>query len=185
MIFSEILAIAETPIAQEVGTLEGILHSLHVHEDLLLGQTITFILVIALISKFGVGPIVAILEERKQKIEEIESKSEAIKTQLADAESEKAAVIAKASEDATRIVAEAKASAEKIAERKAEEAEANAAGIVARAEQQTQADKEAATAEIKAHFGKLLANATTAVTGKVLTADDQSRINEEAASTVN
>jgi len=181
MISLDLLAAAPA----EAGLVEQIVSSLQVEWPLLVAQICTFVIVLAVVSKFGIGPIVAILEERKKKIEEIEEKSEAIKGQLADAEAEKAAVISKANEDASRIVAEAKTSAETLAESKAAEAETNAAGIVARAEQQAKADKDAAEAEIKAHFGQLLANATTAVTGKVLTDEDQSRINQEAATTVN
>jgi len=184
MISLNLLAEAAAPVTTDGGIIEQIVSRLHVEIDLLIAQTVTFVIVLFLVSKFGLKPLVAILEERKQKIIEIEAQSEAIKGQLADAEAEKAAVISKANENATRIVAEAKTSAERIAETKQAEAESNAAGIVARAEQQAQADKDAATAEIKSHFGKLLASATTAVTGKVLTDDDQSRINEEAATSV-
>jgi len=184
MISLNLLAESAVHVSEDANLIEQIVTELHLKPELFWPQVATFAVVLFVVSKFGIKPLVAVLEERKQKIIEIEEKSEAIKGQLADAEAEKAAVISKANEDASRIVAEAKTSAEKIAETKQAEAETSAASIVARAEQQAQADKDAATAEIKAHFGKLLASATTAVTGKVLTDEDQSRINEEAATSV-
>lgn len=53
-----------------------------------------------------------------------------------------------------------------------------------KAEAAANADRERISAELKREFGSLVADTTSQVTGKVLTAADQSRINDEALTKV-
>jgi F-type H+-transporting ATPase subunit b len=94
------------------------------------------------------------------------------------------AAIAKANEDALRLITEAKEGAAAFSEQKSQEAIAQAQQILAKAEAAGNADRERISTELKREFGRLVAATTSQVTGKVLTADDQHRINEEALSKV-
>jgi F-type H+-transporting ATPase subunit b len=82
------------------------------------------------------------------------------------------------------LIAEAKAGAAAFTEQKAQEAISQAQQILAKAEAAANADRERISAELKREFGRLVADATSQVTGKVLTSDDQQRINAEALAKV-
>ena len=147
-------------------------------------QVINFFLVVFVLKKFAFGPIQEILEQRRTRIVEGEEKLKRIEKQLAESEATTAAAIAKANEDALRLITEAKEGAAAFSEKKSQEAIAQAQQILAKAEAAGNADRERISIELKREFGRLVAATTTQVTGKVLTPEDQHRINEEALSKV-
>ena len=124
------------------------------------------------------------VEQRRTRILEGEEKLKRIEKQLAESEATTAATIAKANEDAVRLIAEAKEGAVAFTEQKSQEAISQAQQILAKAEAAGNADRERISIELKREFGRLVATTTTQVTGKVLTPEDQHRINEEALSKV-
>jgi F-type H+-transporting ATPase subunit b len=124
------------------------------------------------------------LEKRRERIIAGEEKLKRIEKQLADSEATTAAAIAKANEDALRLITEAKEGAAAFSEQKSQEAIAHAQQILAKAEAAGNADRERISAELKREFGRLVAATTSQVTGKILTPEDQNRINEEALSKV-
>ncbi|MFT4175397.1 MAG: ATP synthase F0 subunit B [Luteolibacter sp.] len=149
-----------------------------------IAQLVNFFLVILVLKKFAFGPIQAMLEQRRARIIAGEEKLKEIEQQLAESEITTAAAIAKANEDATRLINEAKEGAAALTEQKSQEAIAQAQQILAKAEAQAKADRAAISAELKREFGRLVATTTSQVTGKVLNAEDQQRINEEALTKV-
>jgi F-type H+-transporting ATPase subunit b len=149
-----------------------------------LAQLLNFVLVMIVLKKFAFGPIGKMLAERHDRIAQGEDKLKQIEKQLAESEATTAAAIAKASEDAARMIAEAKLGAATFTEQKAQEAIAQAQQILAKAEIAAKADRDRLTTELKREFGRLVASTTSQVTGKVLTADDQKRINEDALTKV-
>ncbi len=175
--------LAEAAVEQ-AGTLETIKKTFGLNAPFFIAQVINFFLVIFVLKKFAFGPIQAMLEQRRARIAEGEEKLKSIERQLAESERTTAEAIAKANEDAARLVNEAKASAAALSEQKAQEAIASAQQILAKAEAAAQAERAAIKAELKNEFGRLVAATTAQVTGKVLTADDQARINQEALASV-
>src|SRR5438067_5734057 len=100
---------------------------------LFLSQVISFCIVAFLLYRFAYKPILAILEERRRKIEEGQLNAEKIKKELAEAEKRYQEIIAKANADAQRMIDEARESASHLSERKQQEAVTAAAQIVAKA----------------------------------------------------
>jgi len=147
-------------------------------------QVINFFIVIWVLRKFAFGPIQAMLEQRRQRIADGETKLQQIEQQLAASAQTTAAAIAKANEDAVRLINEAKQGATAFTEQKAQEAIAQAQKILAQAAITAQADRDRLSLELKREFGRLVVATTAQVTGKVLTADDQQRINQDALSQV-
>lgn len=168
----------------ELGALETLSKTFGLHGSLLGAQFINFVVVILVLKKFAFGPIQAILEQRRTRIIEGEEKLKRIEKQLAESEATTAAAIAKANEEALRLITEAKEGAAAFTEQQSQEAIAKAQTILAKAEAAGNADRERISNELKREFGRLVAATTSQVTGKVLTADDQNRINEEALSKV-
>lgn len=164
--------------------LTEISRTFHLHTANFIAQVISFAITLFLLKKFAFGPIVAMLEQRRSRIADGEAKLKQIEQQLAESERTTAAAIAKANEDAARLVNEAKTSAAALSEQKAQEAIASAQQILAKAEAAAAAERAAIKAELKAEFGRLVTATTAQVTGKVLTSEDQSRINQEALASV-
>lgn len=172
-------AAAEHPIA-----LEALSKTFGLHGAFFVAQVVNFFLVILVLKKFAFGPIQQMLEQRRERIIAGEEKLKHIEKQLAESESTTAAAIAKANEDAVRLINEAKEGAAAFTEQKAQEAISQAQQILAKAEAAANADRERIATELKREFGRLVASTTSQVTGKVLTSDDQQRINAEALAKV-
>ena len=147
-------------------------------------QVINFFLVIFVLKKFAFGPIQEILEKRKARIAEGEEKIAEIEKQMAESEKRVTEKLDEANADAKRMIEEAKESAARLGEQENQKAIASAQSILAKAEESARAERAHMKSEIKAEFGKLVTAATSQVAGKVLTDDDQRRINEESMETL-
>jgi len=145
-----------------------------------LSQVISFTIVALLLRKFAYKPILGVLEERRQRIAEGLLNAEKIKQQLADAETRYAEIMANANAAAQKMIDEARESASHVAERKQQEAVAAAEQIVAKAHEASAIEHERTMLELKRELGRLVIETTSKVTGKVLNADDQRRLQEEA-----
>src|SRR5881396_3510667 len=102
---------------------------------LFLSQVISFCIVAFLLRRFAYKPILAVLEDRRRKIEEGQLNAEKIRKELAEAEKRYQEIVAKANADAQRMIDEARESSAHLAERKQQEAIAAAEQIVAKAKE--------------------------------------------------
>jgi F-type H+-transporting ATPase subunit b len=148
---------------------------------LFLAQVISFCIVALLLRKFAYKPILAVLEDRRRKIEEGQLNAEKIRKELAEAEKRYREIVDKANADAQRMIDEARQSATHLSERKQQEAIAAAEQIVAKAKEAAALEHERQMQALKRELGHLVIETTAKVTGKVLTPDDQKRLQEEAA----
>src|SRR5690348_5085813 len=148
---------------------------------LFLAQVISFCVVALLLRKFAYKPIVAVLEERRRKIEEGQLNAEKIKKELAEAEKRYQEIVAKADADAQRMIDEARQSAAHLSERKQQEAIAAAEQIISKAREAAAIEHERTMESLKHELGRLVVETTAKVTEKVLTPEDQRRLQEEAA----
>src|SRR5213595_1317846 len=148
---------------------------------LFLSQVISFCIVAYLLQRFAYKPILALLEERRSKIEEGQLNAEKIRKELAEAEKRYQEIVSKGNADAQKMIDEARDSAAHLSERKQQEAVAAAAQIVAKAKEAASLEHERQMQTLKRELGRLVIDTTAKVTGKVLTADDQKRLQEEAA----
>ncbi|HET7227201.1 MAG TPA: F0F1 ATP synthase subunit B [Chthoniobacterales bacterium] len=151
---------------------------------LFLSQVVSFCIVAFLLRRFAYRPILAVLEERRRKIEEGQLNAEKIRKELAEAEKRYQEIIAKGNADAQKMIDEARTSAAHLSERKQQEAVAAAEQIVAKAREASAIEHERTMAQLKRELGRLVVDTTAKVTGKVLTSDDQRRLQEEATRTL-
>lgn len=150
----------------------------------LIAQIIIFMIVYFILKNKAFGPILAMLEQRKQRIADGEAKLEKISKDLAEANANAQAILDKANADGNRLVKEADESAKALAEKKQQDAIHEASQILAKAREAAQLETDKARSELRREFGRMVADATSRVTGKVLNSDDQSRINQETAAQV-
>ena len=146
-----------------------------------LSQVISFVIVALVLRQFAYKPILKVLEERRQRIAEGLLNAEKIKQQLAEAEQRHAEILAKANAQAQKMIDEARESAAHVAERKQQEAIVAAEQIVAKAREASAIEHERTMVELKRELGRLVVDTTAKVTGKVLTSEDQRRLQEEAS----
>lgn len=150
----------------------------------LIAQIIIFLIVYFILKKKAFGPILAMLDQRKQRIADGEAKLEKISKDLADAEANARAILDKANSEGDRLVKEAGESAKTLADKKQQDAILEAGQIMAKAREAANLEHEQLMSQLKREFGRMVSDATARVTGKVLNADDQGRINQETAAQV-
>ena len=148
---------------------------------LFFSQVISFAIVAFLLTRFAYKPILAVLEERRRRIEEGLLNAEKIKKQLAEAEQRYADILAKANAEAQKMIDEARESSAHLAERKQQEAIAAAEQIIAKAREASAIEHDRTMESLKRELGRLVVDTTAKVTGKVLTPEDQRRLQEETA----
>ena len=148
---------------------------------LFLSQVVSFCIVAFLLRRYAYKPIVTVLEDRRRKIEEGQLNAEKIRKELAEAEKRYQEIVAKANADAQRMIDEARESAAHLSERKQQEAVTAAEQILGKAKEAAALEHERQMQTLKRELGRLVIDTTAKVTGKVLTSDDQKRLQEEAA----
>src|SRR5438876_3261416 len=122
---------------------------------LFLSQVISFCIVAFLLQRFAYKPILAILEERRRKIEEGQLNAEKIKKELAEAEKRYQEIVAKANADAQKMIDEARESAAHLSERKQQEAIAAGEKIIAMSREDSAIEDELARDAMKSDMGRV------------------------------
>jgi F-type H+-transporting ATPase subunit b len=166
------------------GQIEQIATTFGVDWRHLIAQIISFCMVCALLHRFAYRPVLAMLDERRQRIAEGLASAESNKAELARTEAQRQEVLARTNAEATRLIEEARTAAAHLAEQETQKARAAAEQIVAQARAAAERDHDHMLAELKREVGHLVVQTTAAVTGKILTPDDQQRLAEETATQV-
>ncbi len=161
------------------GPLGEIAKTFGVNWPLFISQCIAFLIVALALKKFAYGPVLQMLEDRKQRIAESMENAEKIKTELAEAQAEKDEILSQANDDAKQLIKEAREAASKVTETENQKAIKQAEEIIAKAREASEADRDAMMAELKAEIGRLVVETTAKVSGKVLSDEDQQRLIDE------
>jgi len=154
---------------------------LGIHWKILVAQTINFSIVLFVLWRFAYRPIFAMLEARRAKIAEGLANAEKIKAELARTEAERKRILAQAGDVANQMIEEGRSAAARVREVETQRAIAAAEQIMAKAREAAAQDHARMLSELKSEVGRLVVQTTAAVTGKVLTPDDQRRLAEETA----
>ncbi len=144
-------------------------------------QVISFSIVAFLLVKFAYNPILAVLEERRKRIEDGLANAKKVEEKLAEATKTAADIREKANADALKMIAEAQVAAKLVTEREGQRAVAQAADIIQKAREAGEAEQKRLMAELKKDISRLIVDSTAKVTGKVLTAADQKIIADNAS----
>src|SRR6266404_6088799 len=132
---------------------------------LFLSQVISFAIVAFFLRRFAYKPILAVLEERRRRIEEGLINADKIKKELAEAEKRYQEIMAKANADAQKMIDEARESSAHLAERKQQEAITAAEQIIAKARESAALEHERTMERLKRELGRLVVDTTAKVTG--------------------
>ena len=146
-----------------------------------IAQLVLFGIVYFVLNRFAFGPILKVLEERRKRIEEGQLNAEKIKKQLAEAELRYQEVLRKANDDAQVLLEESRKNNEAFSQREMDRAVKESAAIVDRARHEITSERVRLVDEVKREMVSLVIKTTASVAGKILSADDQKRLSEEAA----
>ena len=144
-----------------------------------IAQCLSFCIVAGLLYKFAYNPILTVLDARKKRIAQSLSDADRIKQDFAKAQEKVQELLNQASQQASKMIEEARAVAARVQDQETQKAIAAAKDIVDKARQATEADHQRMLAELRREVGRLVVQTTAKVTGKVLTSDDQQRLVEE------
>lgn len=155
------------------------LQSLGIYWPKLIAQIVNFGLVMWILWKFAYRPVLKLLEERRQKVAEAMTNAEKAREELARTEAQRQQVLADTNAQANRLIEEARAAAAKVREQETQKAIREAEQIVSKAREAAAIERARMLADVKREIGRLVIATTSKVTGKVLTPDDQRRLNDE------
>ena len=144
-----------------------------------IAQVISFLIVAALLYKFAYKPILTVLDERRHQIAEGLANAEKVKAELAKTEAARLEVLNQANTQANKLIEEARVAAAKVREQETQTAIAAAEQIIAKAHEAAAADQARMLTDLKREVGRLVVQTAAAVTGKILTPEDQKRLAEE------
>jgi F-type H+-transporting ATPase subunit b len=144
-----------------------------------IAQCISFIIVAALLYKFAYHPIQAMLEDRRKRIAEGLANADKIKAELARTEAMQREVLEKANTQANKLIEEARAAAARVQETETQKAIAQAEQIIAKAREATALERAKMLTDLRREVGSLVARTTGQVIGRVLSAEDQTRLADE------
>jgi F-type H+-transporting ATPase subunit b len=167
--------------AESGGQIQQIARTFGVDWSHLIAQIISFSIVCVLLYLFAYKPILKMLAERRQLIAQGLANSRKIEAELAKTEAQRQEVIARADAEATRFIEEARGAAARLREQETQKAIAAAEQIMVRAREAATQDHTRMLAQLKQEVGRLVVQTTAAVTGKLLTQEDQRRLSEETA----
>jgi len=155
------------------------LQSLGIYWPKLVAQMVNFGIVLFILWKFAYRPVLKVLEERRQKVSEAMVNAEKAREELARTEAQRQQVLAETNAQANKLIEEAREAAAKLREQETQKAIREAEQIVTKAREAAALERARMLADVKRELGRLVVATTSKVTGKVLTPEDQRRLNEE------
>jgi len=156
-----------------------LLHDFGVSWEKLIAQIFIFLTLYITLNKLAFAPIIKVLEERRRRIEESQANAEKIKKQLADAEKHYEEILHKANLEAQQLIDEARKSGEALTQKQAQDAIRQAEEIIVKAKADIEIERNKMESDVRKAMVGLVVDTTAKVTGKVLTSEDQARLNEE------
>jgi F-type H+-transporting ATPase subunit b len=161
------------------GQIEKLARTFGVDWPHLIAQLLSFCIVCAILYRFAYHPILKMLAERRRQIAQGFANAERIKAELAKTETLRVELLLKATAQAAELIEEAHAAAARVKEHETQEAIASAQQIAAHSREVAAQNYNRMLADLKSEIGRLVVQTTAAVTGKILTAEDQRRLVEE------
>jgi F-type H+-transporting ATPase subunit b len=169
--------------AESAGPIEGLQQTFEhfgVEPKFILLQLLGFLILAGVLYKFGIKPVIATMEERTQKISAGLKHAEEMQAKLAAAQQESAAIVKKASQEASRIVDDARKSSKEYVEKQTQEAAAKANDILTKAQQAIELEHKKMLADARGEIARLVVATTQRVLAKELSDADRAKYNEAA-----
>lgn len=159
----------------------GIAEKFGLETKYIIVQVISFLIVLAVLYKFGIKPVTATMEERTKKIEAGIKYTEEMQAKLAATQEESAAIVKKANTEASRIVEDARKLAKEYLDRQTQEATVRAGDLLTKAQQAIELEHKKMLADARTEVARLVVTTTERVLAKKLTDADRAAYNDAAS----
>jgi F-type H+-transporting ATPase subunit b len=146
-----------------------------------LAQVLNFSIVAFVLWKFAFKPVLATLDERQAKIASGLKYAEEMKAKLDATQVETAAILKKASGEASRIIDEARKTAKDYLDKQTQEATAKANDVLVKAQQAVELEHKKMLADARSEIARLVVVTTERVLAKKLSDADRAAYNDTAA----
>jgi F-type H+-transporting ATPase subunit b len=153
---------------------------IQVTPGLMIWTIVCFLITLFVLKRFAFGPIQKMIDERRARIRESIEEAERARAEARRMLEEHRALIGRARQEAEEIRQDVRADAEKLRRRATEEIEADRQRRLDETKRQIEAETQRALSQIRVEVAELTLIATAKVTGKVLDADDQRRLIDDA-----
>jgi F-type H+-transporting ATPase subunit b len=173
---SPILAAAASSAAEE-----NLMERFGIEPAFLAMQVLSFGILAFVLYRFMIKPIIATVDERNEKIGAGLRHTEEMKAKLEATQQETAAIIKKASVEASRIIDEARKSAKDYLDRQTQEATAKANDVLVKAQQAVVLEHKKMLADARTEIARLVVVTTERVLAKKLSDADRAAYNDSAA----
>jgi len=148
--------------------LGDVLNQLGISGTLLLSQIVNFLLIMILLRLFLYGPILGMLDKRKERIASSMKDAERASNAAAEAQKEKEVIMDAARREAQEVRAQATRDAEKIAQEVRSRAEQESSDIRMKAQAEAKAQTEEVLAQAQKQIAELAIMATEKILGREL-----------------
>ncbi len=150
-----------------------ILNQFGVKPILLAAQVVNFLILLFILKKFMYKPLLKVLETRKQKIADSLKNAEEIEKRLVETNEKMDLMIAKASDEAQKIIEESKKETALYLEETKVRGEKLSAEIIKKGQESLSLEREKIESDIRLNLSELVAIALQKVTGKTLSGKDE------------
>src|SRR5258708_20310258 len=150
------------------GGVERIVTTFGLNWSQLLAQIASFCIVCLILYRFAYGPVLKMLDVRRQQIAQGLANAEQIKAELARTEAQRQEVMAQAHAQASKFIEEARAAAARLRQQETEKAIADAEQIMIKAREAAAQEHDQMLAELKREVARLLLQATATVTATII-----------------
>ena len=151
---------------------------------LIFAQVVNFLVVTFLLWRFAFKPVMATLDERKQKIAEGLQFAEESKAQLAETEKRQAEVLREANTKAQGILIEAREKATELGESLKTETASQIEDMRKRADEANELERQKMLGEVRQEVARLVVLTSGKVLQRELGDEEKSRLNQAAASEI-
>ncbi len=174
--FTQVFAGGHDNVVHEGGWMEK---WLNFDPGLFLWTIVTFFVVMAILKWKAWGPLIEALDKREEDIRNALSSAEKAKEEATKVAGEYEEMIRNAQVEAQKIVADSKATGERVREEIKDVAEKEASELLVKAQSQIQSEKDKAVQEIRTAVVELSIQAASKVIEKNLDSEDNRRLIKE------
>jgi F-type H+-transporting ATPase subunit b len=174
------LLLAVTEAAQQTAAEPGVAQKFGLEWKYVVIQAISFLILFAVLYKFGIKPTLATMEERNKKIGDGLKHAEEMQVKLAAAAEESARIVRAAQLEAQKAVDEARKAAKEFGDKQQSEALQRATDLLAKAQQAIELEHKKMLDEARGEIARLVVITTERVLAKKLSEADRSAYNEAA-----
>ena len=175
------LLLATVEAAHAAASEPGIVEKFGLEPKYIIVQSISFIIVLVVLYRFGIKPTIATMDERAKQIDSGLKYASEMQAKLAASQQENAALFKHAQVEAQKIIDEARKAAKEIADRQQKETTDRTADMLAKAQQGIALEHKKMLDQARSEIARLVVTTTERVLAKKLTDSDRAAYNEAAS----